>query len=84
MKKVLINKQQIAKNIVGKGKKIFLKLRPKLEQKYQAGYYVTIDPSSEKYFVGKTPVEALHKAQKMFPGKQFFLAQVGRLAGTLR
>ena len=68
------------KEIVRKGEKIYYKIKPELEKKYNPGYYVTIEVGSGKYFVGKTSIEAAHKAKKVFPKKQFFLARVGRLA----
>ncbi|OGK25133.1 hypothetical protein A3A46_02325 [Candidatus Roizmanbacteria bacterium RIFCSPLOWO2_01_FULL_37_13] len=69
--------------IVKKGEKIYYKIKPELEKKYDLGYYVTIEVDTGKFFVGKTSIEALHKAKKAFPRKQFFLAQVGRVAGLL-
>lgn len=71
------------KLIVKKGEKIYYQIKPKLEKKFDPSYYVTIEVNSGKYFVGKTSIEALHKAQKVFPKKQFFLAQVGRVTGLL-
>lgn len=70
--------------IIEKGKSIYYKLKPTLEKKYDAGDYITIDVSSGKYFIGKTPIEALHRAKRRFPRKQFFLAQVGGVAGALK
>lgn len=71
------------KQIVAKGEKIYYKIKPDLEKKYNPDYYVTIEVKSGKYFVGKTSVEAMNKAEKKFPNKIFFLAQVGRLTGRL-
>lgn len=72
------------KNIVEKGKNIFYRIKSRLEKQYSPGNYVTIEVSSGKYFVGDTPVEAINKAKKSFPHKQFFLTQVGRVAGILK
>lgn len=68
--------------IVTDGKKIYFKLKSRLEKKFNKSDYVSIETKSGKYFVGKTSVEALNKAQKEFPKKQFFLAQVGQPAGN--
>ena len=70
--------------IVNKGKEVFKKLQPLLKKQYEVGDYVSIDVDTGKFFVGKTSVDALDKAQKAFPDKQFFLAQVGRVAGILK
>lgn len=72
------------KIIVEKGKNIFYKIKPRLEKQCQPKDYVTIEVTSGKFFVGKTPIEALNKAKKKFPRKQFFLAQLGRVAGVLK
>lgn len=72
------------KQIVEKGKYIFYRLKPQLEKKYKPGSYLTIEVGSGKFFVGKTPIEAISKAKKQFPKKQFFLAQVGKIAGILK
>jgi len=71
------------KQIADKGEKIYFKIKPEIEKKYDSSHFVTIEVKSGKYFIGKTPIEAFHKARKEFPEKQFFLAQVGRLAGRL-
>ena len=78
-----VNIDKKGKMIVKKGEKIYFKIKPELEKKYNPSYYVTIEVDSEKYFIGKTSIDAYYKAHKVFPKKQFFLAQVGRLAGTL-
>lgn len=72
-----------SKMIVKKGEKIYYKIKPELEKKYDPSYYVTIEVNSGKYFVGKTSIQALHKAQKVFPHEQFLLARVGRLADLM-
>ena len=77
----MINKQKL---IVDKGKDIFYRLKPSLEKKYQPRDFVTIEVNTGKFFVAKSPVEAIGKAKKHFPSKQFFLAQVGRAAGILK
>lgn len=72
------------KQIVEKGKNIFYRLKPQLDKKYQPGSFLTIEVGSGKFFVGKTPIEAISKAKKKFPKKQFFLTQVGKMAGILK
>ncbi len=72
----MINQQKL---IVEKGKDIFYRIKPRLEKKYQPGYFVTIEVNSGKFFVGKNPIEAIDKAKKHFPHKQFFLTQVGKV-----
>lgn len=72
------------KVIIEKGKDIYYKIKPQLEKKYKPGFYVTIEVNTGKYFIGRTPIDALENARKEFPTKQFFLAQVGKLAGTLK
>ena len=70
--------------VVKKGKQIFKKLEPQLKRKYRIGDFVSIEVETGKFFVGKNSVEAIEKAQKVYPHKQFFLAQVGRVAGLLK
>lgn len=70
--------------IVEKGKEIYYRIKPRLEKKYPPGDFVTIEVSSGRFFVGKNSLEAMRKAQKHFPKKQFFLSQVGRVAGILK
>ncbi len=65
-----------------RGKKIYLKIKSNLEKRFKKSDYVTIETETGKYFIGKTPIEAIDKAQKEFPKKRFFLAQVGRAAGN--
>ncbi len=73
-----INKK--GKEIVRKGEKIYYRIKPELEKKYDPSLYVTIDVDTGKYFIGKTLLESAHRAKKAFPRKQFFSARVGRLA----
>lgn len=73
-----------ARQIVEKGKSIYYRIKPQLEKKFEPSNYVSIEVGSGKYFIGKNSIEALDKAQKKFPKKQFFLAQVGKLAGSLK
>lgn len=68
------------KMIVKKGEMIYYKIKPELEKRFDPGLYVTIDVDTERYFIGRTLLESVHKAKKEFPRKQFFSARVGRLA----
>lgn len=77
----MINQQKL---IIEKGKDIFYRIKPKLEKKFQPGHFVTIEVNSGKFFVGRNPIEAINRAKKKFPRKQFFLAQVGRASGILK
>ena len=63
-----------------KGEQKYFKLKSQLEKKYEANDYVVINPNTEKYFVGKTAVEAMKKARKKYPRGKLFLAQVGKKA----
>ncbi|MBI3384668.1 hypothetical protein HY030_00560 [Candidatus Gottesmanbacteria bacterium] len=72
------------KIIIEKGKNIYYKIRPQLKKKYEPGNYITVEIKSGKFFVGKSPLEAIDKAKRQFPHSQFFMAQVGRAAGILK
>ncbi len=71
------------KSIIKQGEKVYGEIKSRLKKRYSPSDYVTIEPVSKKFFVGKTPAEAIDKARKNFPQKQFFMAQVGRVAGVL-
>ena len=66
------------------GEEVYYALKKELEKKYSADSYVVINPKTEKYFVGKTSVEAIKKARKTYPHTKLFLAQVGRVAGLMK
>ncbi|MBU1130085.1 hypothetical protein KKE45_02070 [Patescibacteria group bacterium] len=70
-------------SITSKGKTIYYKILPILKKKYKTGF-VTIETDSEEFFVGTTPIEAINKAKKQFPRKQFFMAQIGKMSGLLK
>lgn len=70
--------------IVEKGRGIYYKIKPKLMKKFNPGYYVTIEANSGKYFVGKTSIEAMNKARKYFPHRQFYMAQVGSATANMK
>lgn len=76
---------RLTKNeIVENGKELYYKLKPNLEKRYELGDYVSFEVQSGDYFVGRTPTESLHKAKKKYPNKEFFLAQVGSIAGVMK
>jgi hypothetical protein len=41
------------------------------------GEFVTIEPESGQYFLGKTDVEAMKKAREVLPNKRKFLVRIG-------
>lgn len=69
--------------VVKKGQEVYKTISLELRKKYDPADYVTIEVDSGTYFVDKNAVAAIKKAQKKYPKKQFFLAQVGRLSGRL-
>lgn len=77
----MISQQKL---IIEKGKDIFYRIKPELEKKFQPGHFVTIEVGSGKFFMGRSPIEAINRAKKKFPRKQFFLAQIGRSSGILK
>lgn len=53
------------------------------------GEFVAIEPRSGDYYIGKTMLEAFHKASKRYPGREFIFKRIGfrwtiRQAGGLR
>ena len=69
----LLNPEIIAE----KGKKIYQeKLKDILERDHK-GEFVAIEVESEKYFLGKTPEEALGVAKKEFSDRIFHLIRIG-------
>jgi hypothetical protein len=72
------------KSFVEKGKQIYYQIKPMLEKKFSPEDYISIDVETGDYHVDKTDVGAILKSQKHHPGKKFFLAQVGQVAGMLK
>jgi hypothetical protein len=69
----LLNPEVIAE----KGEKIYQeKLKDVLEKDHR-GEFVAIEVESEKYFLGKTPEEALGVAKKDFSDRIFHLIRIG-------
>lgn len=77
-------KNSYSTKIVEKGKELYYRLKPDLEKKYNLNDYVSFDVETGNYFVGKTSIQSLQKAKKKYPNKQFFLTQVGSIAGILK
>lgn len=67
-----------------KGRELYYKLKPHLEKKYESDDVVLIEVETGDYFVGDTTIEAYKEAQKRYPDKKFFIAQVGQLASSLK
>jgi len=60
-----------------RGERLYrVKLKKLLEPQYK-GQYVAIEVDSREYFVGRTVVEALQKAEDRYPNKQFHLIKIG-------
>lgn len=59
-----------------KGKKIYKRLKLKLELKHK-GQFVAIEPTSGGYVIGKNELDAAIKAQHQFPGKIFGFFRIG-------
>lgn len=76
--------QRTMREITDKGKEWYYRIRPILKKKYNEGDYVAFEVESGEYFVGKTGIAAINKAQKKYPNTQFFLAQVGSVAGLMK
>lgn len=51
-------------------------IRGELEAQHH-GEYVMIEVDSGDHYVGKTPDEALHRAQTVHPDKAFYLIRMG-------
>jgi len=54
----------------------YAEIRNQLEAQHY-GDYVMIEVDSGDYFVGKTPEEALRRAEVAHPGKAFYLIRIG-------
>jgi hypothetical protein len=59
-----------------KGKKIYKRLKAKLE-KTNKGKIIAIEPNSGNYIVGKDEFIVALKAQQKFPGKIFDFFRIG-------
>lgn len=59
-----------------KGKRIYQRLKPKLEPRYR-GWILAIEVESGGYVLGKDELAVALKAMKKFPGKKFSFFRVG-------
>jgi len=59
-----------------KGKRIYQRLKPKLEPRYH-GWILAIEVESGEYVVGKDELAVALRAMKKFPGKKFSFFRVG-------
>ena len=67
----------IPDSLVEHGKAVYrTQLQSTLENQH-SGEFVAIDPSSSRYFLGKTATAALVAARNAMPDTQFFLTRIG-------
>lgn len=59
------------------GKKFYDEHLKQILEPIHNGEFVSIEPESGNYFLGKTDGEALSKSNKAMPDKMFFLLKVG-------
>lgn len=71
-------------NFIEKAKEHYYRIKKQLEEKYPGDQYVSIDPETGEYVVGKTAIEVMEKSEKHHPKGQFFVAQLGRISGLLK
>lgn len=64
--------------LVRVGEQIYFKLKDKFEQEH-FGEYVVIDIDTEDYFINSDKIQAIQEAEKKYPNKLFFIAQIGNL-----
>ncbi|MGQ9628365.1 MAG: hypothetical protein ACUVV0_15865 [Anaerolineae bacterium] len=67
------------REITAKGKEIYARIGSQLEPHHK-GEIVAIETESGDYFLGKTPMEAIGKAEKKYPDKVFYLVRIGHRA----
>ncbi|MBL7073613.1 hypothetical protein ISS37_00025 [candidate division KSB1 bacterium] len=61
---------------VERGKRIYKRLKPKLERDFK-GKVIAIEIESGDYVVGEDELDAAIKAKKKFPGKIFDFIRIG-------
>lgn len=59
------------------GKKFYEEHLKHILEPEHNGEFVTIEPESGQYFLGKTGGEAISKANEKLPDKKLFLAKIG-------
>ncbi len=62
--------------IYAKGKKIYRRLKARLEPKYK-GKIIAIETESGKYLIGKDELDVALKAKEKFPGKILDFFRIG-------
>ncbi|KAF0132700.1 MAG: hypothetical protein FD145_1587 [Candidatus Saganbacteria bacterium] len=62
-----------------KGRRIYKRLKSKIEKKYK-GMILAIEPDSGGYVIGGDELDAALKAQHKFPGKIFDFFRIGYTA----
>jgi hypothetical protein len=60
-----------------KGKKFYEEKLKNILEPDHIGEFVTIEPESGQYFLGKTDGEALHEGKLAMPDKVLFLVRIG-------
>ena len=71
------NLKQIDKDeFVDRGKRIYKRLKPKLEPMYK-GKVVAIDVESGDYILGDDELDAALNARRLFPDKIFYFIRIG-------
>ena len=63
-------------SIFEEGRKIYKRLRSKLEKNYK-GKIIAIEPESGGYVIGRDELQTALKAQQKFPGKVFDFFRIG-------
>ena len=59
-----------------RGRRIYRRLRPRLEPKYR-GRIIAIEPDSGQYVIGRDEVKVALKALQQFPDKRFSFFRIG-------
>jgi hypothetical protein len=59
------------------GKKFYDEYLKNILEPEHNGEFVTIEPESGQYFLGKTGGEAISKGNEVLPDKKLFLARIG-------
>ena len=72
------NSPAVPDSLVENGETVYeTQLRKALEPQH-SGEFIAIEPSTARYFLGRTATAALVAAQNAMPDSQFFLTRVGR------
>lgn len=68
---------QTPDEIIKLGEKIYFQKFEELKK--DIGKFVVINTETEEYIVGQDKTQAIQTAEEKFPGKLFFIAQIGNL-----